>query len=58
MNEALKKAQATYNKRCKMVQVRVNKDTEKDILEWIERGQAATRIKELIRADMKKNPVT
>ena len=58
MNEALKRAQSSYNKRCKMVQVRVNKDTEKDILEWIERGQAATRIKELIRADMKKNPVT
>lgn len=57
MNEALERAQKTYNSKCKMVQVRVNKETETDILEWIERGQAATRIKELIRADLKKNPV-
>ena len=57
MNEALKKAQQTYAKKCKFVQVRVNRETEADILEWIERNQAATRIKELIREDIKKNPV-
>lgn len=57
MNESLKRAQSNYTKKCKMIQVRVNKETETDILEWIGRGQAATRIKELIRADIKKNPV-
>lgn len=58
MNEPLKKAQHSYNKKCKMLQVRINKETERDILEWTERNQAATRIKELIREDIKKNPIT
>lgn len=57
MKDALKKAQKAYNKKCKMLQVRINKETEKDILEWTERNPAATRIKELIREDIKKNPV-
>lgn len=57
MNESLKKAQETYNKKCKMLQVRINRETETDIIEWTERNQAATRIKELIREDIKKNPV-
>ena len=57
MNESLKKAQANYNKKCKTLTFRINKETESDIVEWIERGQAATRLKTLIRADLKKNPV-
>ena len=58
MNESLRQAQKAYTKKCKMLQVRINKETEKDILEWTERNQAATRIKELIREDIKRNPVT
>lgn len=58
MKEPLKKAQKAYNKKCKMLQVRINRETEQDILAWTERNQAATRIKELIREDIKKNPIT
>lgn len=58
MNESLKKAQASYNGKCKLVQIRVNKETEPDIMAWLSKGQAATRLKELIREDIKKNPVT
>lgn len=57
MRESLKKAQHNYSKKCKMLQVRLNKETEADLIEWTERGQAATRIKELIREDIRKNPV-
>lgn len=57
MKESLKKAQQNYSKKCKMLQVRINKETEADLIEWVERGQAATRIKELIREDIRKNPV-
>lgn len=56
MKETLKKAQAAYNKKCKVIQVRINKETEADILEWLAKGAAGTRIKELIRQDIKKNP--
>lgn len=54
MKESLKKAQANYYKKCKAVMVRVNRETETDIIEWIEQGNGATRIKELIREDIKK----
>lgn len=57
MSASLKKAQQNYSKKCKMLQVRLNKETEADLIEWVERGQAATRIKELIREDIRKNPV-
>ena len=57
MDDALKKAQHAYTKKCKMLQVRINKETEQDIIEWTKRNKAATRIKELIREDIKKNPV-
>lgn len=57
MNESLKKAQKAYNKKCKMVQIRINKETDTDILEWMSRNRSATRIKELIREDIRKNPL-
>lgn len=56
MNESLKKAQKAYNQKCKMLQIRINKETEADILEWVSRNRFATRIKELIREDIRKNP--
>lgn len=58
MNESLKKAQKAYNQKCKMLQIRINKETETDILEWVSRNRSATRIKELIREDIKNNPIT
>ena len=57
MKESLKKAQAVYSKKCKILNLRINKETESDILAWIERGNAGTRIKDLIREDIIKNPV-
>ena len=56
MKESLKKAQETYRQKCKILNLRINKETEADVLEWIERGNAGTRIKQLIREDLKKNP--
>lgn len=57
MRESTKRAQENYQKKCKVLPLRINKETEADILEWIARGHAATRIKKLIREDIKKNPV-
>lgn len=57
MNEALKRAQLAYAKKCKFVQLRFNTETETELVEWLNRGNTATRIKELIREDLKKNPV-
>ncbi len=54
MNESLKKAQETYRQKCKIINIRVNKETEADIMEWLSHGDAAPRIKALIRADIKK----
>lgn len=58
MNEALKRAQAAYSKKCKFVQLRFNTETETELIEWLNRGNTATRIKKLIRKDLEKNPVT
>ena len=57
MRESTKRAQANYNKKCKLYQLRVNLETEKDIADWLNQGQTATRIKALIRKDIKDNPV-
>lgn len=56
MRESLKKAQETYRQKCKILNIRVNKETEADILAWIEKGNAGSRIKKLIREDIQKNP--
>lgn len=59
MKESLKKAQANYNQKCRLFQLRVNKETESDIDEWLNQPKAGTRIKELIRQDIKrKDPPT
>jgi oligoribonuclease NrnB/cAMP/cGMP phosphodiesterase (DHH superfamily) len=54
MNEALKKAQKTYSAKCKILTVRINRETEPDLIEWLEKneGSAGTKIKELIRQSM------
>ena len=58
MNEGRKKTQAAYNAKCKIFTMRVNKETEDDILKWLSRPGASTKRKEMIRKDLKKNPVT
>jgi hypothetical protein len=56
MRESLKKAQEAYRQKCKIVNLRINKETEPDILAWIEKGNAGSRIKKLIREDIQKSP--
>jgi oligoribonuclease NrnB/cAMP/cGMP phosphodiesterase (DHH superfamily) len=56
MQESLKKAQENYRQKCKIFNLRVNRETEADIVEWLSRGDAAPRIKALIREDIKKSP--
>ena len=56
--EALKKAQETYNKKCKVFVIRVNREAEPDVIEWLERGDIAPRLKALIKKDIKDNPLT
>lgn len=53
MRESLKRAQANYASKCKMFTLRINKETEPDILHWMEQPGAGTRIKQLIREDLK-----
>lgn len=56
MQESLKKAQETYRQKCQIINIRVNKETESDIIEWLRRGDVAPRIKKLIRDDINKSP--
>ena len=56
MHESLKRAQRNYAKKCRLFQIRVNKETETDIDEWLNQPCAGSRIKELIRQDIKNNP--
>ena len=51
MNESQKKAQEAYDKKCKIVTIRLNRDTEGDLIEWFEdhQGTASTKIKQMIR---------
>ena len=57
MNEALKRAQANYNKKCKVYVIRVNRETEPEVVEWLERGKIAPRLKALIKKDIKEHPL-
>ena len=58
MNDALKRAQANYNKKCRVLVLRINKETEPDIIRWLDQGKVATRIKRLIKQDIENNPLT
>ncbi len=57
MRESTKRAQAVYDKKCKIYTLRVNLETEADLAEWLARGQASTRIKALIKKEIENNPV-
>ena len=54
MNESLKKAQQNYNNKCKIVNIRINRETEQDLIKWLEdnEGEVSTKIKELIRRSL------
>lgn len=56
MKESLKKAQENYRKKCRIYQFRVNRETEADIADWLDKGDTARRLKALIRQDINKNP--
>lgn len=56
MRDSLKRAQENYRKKCKLYQFRVNRETESDVVEWLDRGDTAARLKALIRQDIKNNP--
>ena len=56
MRDSLKKAQENYRKKCKIYQFRVNKETEGDVADWLEQGNTAARLKQLIRQDIKNTP--
>ena len=51
----LKKAQKKYQKKCKILTVRINRETDPDLIRWLEEneGKAGTKIKNLIRKDMR-----
>lgn len=53
MKESMKKAQAEYNKKCKLFQLRINREKEADIIKWLEdQENPSGKIKELIRKEM------
>lgn len=52
MRESLKKAQANYQKKCKIINIRLNKETDADIIEILNsKENTQGYIKELIRKD-------
>lgn len=54
MNESLKNAQKEYTKKCKLVTIRMNRETEADLIAWVEanEGRAGTLIKEMIKKEL------
>lgn len=55
MNESLKKAQTAYQEKCRIVNIRFNKETEEDLIDWLNNQESVgSKIKELIREDIKK----
>lgn len=58
MQESLKRAQENYRQKCRIYQFRVNRETDGDIVEWLDRGDTAARLKALIRQEIKSNPLT
>lgn len=58
MSESLMRAQADYQKKCKVITVRFNRETEPDLVSWLENHaqgrNAGTIIKNLIREEIKR----
>lgn len=55
MKESVKRAQEKYQQKCRLYNIRVNTETEKDIVDWMQKGPVGSRIKKLIREDIKIN---
>lgn len=53
-SESLVRAQEKYQGKCKILTVRFNRETDADLIEWLNRnqGQASTKIKDMIRASL------
>ena len=50
MRESLKKAQANYQKKCKIINIRLNKETDADIIDILDKtDNVQGLIKDLIR---------
>jgi len=55
MNESLKRAQANYQEKCRMVNIRFNTETEKELIEWLDiQASVGTSIKVLIQNNIEK----
>lgn len=55
MNESLKRAQANYQEKCRMVNIRFNTETEKELIEWLDiQNSVGTSIKVLIQNNIEK----
>lgn len=58
MNESLKKAQAAYQEKCRIINLRFNKESESDLIEWLDfqrdNSWVSSAIKKLIRDDYKR----
>ena len=53
-SEALKKAQKKYDSKCYSFHMRLNKEKDSDLIEWIStQPSACARLKELIRNEIK-----
>lgn len=58
MTEALKRAQANYQKKCRNFTMRLRKDKDADIIKWLEETEnPSSTIKALIRSDIPKKSV-
>lgn len=54
MNEALKRAQANYQDKCRILNVRFNKETEQERIDWLDQqGSVSASIKLLIDKDIR-----
>lgn len=54
MNDSLKKAQATYQEKCRMVNIRFNTETEKDLIDWLDiQPVVSSKIKRMIASEVK-----
>lgn len=57
MSESLQRAQANYQDKCKVITIRFNRETEPELVEWLEthaeRRSAGTIIKDLIRQNIR-----
>lgn len=58
MSESLQRAQANYQEKCKVISIRFNRETEADLIDWLEvhaeTRNAGTIIKNMIRQEIER----